>query len=58
LAYSNLLKANMDTLKKKAKETKTTGQTSTNLNNNVPSSPPPSASNQQKKIPTTPGKKK
>lgn len=66
LAYSNLLKANMDTLKKKAKETKTatTGQTSGNPNSNIPSSPTttttttPSVSNQQKKTPTTPGKKK
>jgi signal recognition particle subunit SRP14 len=58
LAYSNLLKANMDTLKKKAKETKTTGQSS---NSNVPSSPTTvtsSVSNQQKKTPTTPAKKK
>jgi len=64
LAYSNLLKANMDTLKKKVKETKTTGQTSTNSNSNVPSSPPlpppttTTVSNQQKKTPTTPAKKK
>jgi len=64
LAYSNLLKANMDTLKKKVKETKTTGQTSTNTNSNVPSSPPlpppttTTVSNQQKKTPTTPAKKK
>ncbi|CAF0907560.1 unnamed protein product [Rotaria sordida] len=39
LAYANLLKANMDTLKKKAKENKTTGQTSTNTNSNAPLSP-------------------
>jgi signal recognition particle subunit SRP14 len=64
LAYSNLLKANMDTLKKKAKENKTTGQASTtNPNSNIPSSPTtaaasPSVSNQQKKTPTTPAKKK
>ncbi|CAF1221115.1 unnamed protein product [Adineta steineri] len=69
LAYSNLLKLNMDTLKKKAKESKaaTTGQTSTNPNSNIPSSPIPTAassssstavSNQQKKTPTTPAKKK
>ncbi len=55
LAYSNLLKANMDTLKKKAKETKTTAQTSSN----IPSSPPPpTVANQPKKTPTTPAKKK
>ena len=36
LAYANLLKANMDTLKKKAKESKSTGQASTGQ---VPSSP-------------------
>jgi len=64
LAYSNLLKANMDTLKKNAKENKTTGQASTtNPNSNIPSSPTtaaasPSVSNQQKKTPTTPAKKK
>ena len=64
LAYSNLLKANMDTLKKKVKETKTAGQVS---NSNVPSSPTTtttaaaassSVSNQQKKTPTTPARKK
>jgi signal recognition particle subunit SRP14 len=60
LAYSNLLKNNMDTLKKKVKETKTTtGQTSIN----TPSSPTTttsssSVSNQQKKTPITPAKKK
>jgi signal recognition particle subunit SRP14 len=62
LAYSNLLKANMDTLKKKVKETKTTGQPSANPNSNVPSSPTTTASssisNQPKKTPTTPAKKK
>jgi len=58
LAYSNLLKANMDTLKKKVKENKTTGQSSANPNSNVPSSPTASASNQPKKTPTTPAKKK
>ncbi|CAF1983182.1 unnamed protein product [Rotaria magnacalcarata] len=66
LAYSNLLKANMDTLKKKAKESKATGQASANANSNVPSSPrmatnaasTSSATNQQKKTPTTPAKKK
>ena len=66
LAYSNLLKANMDTLKKKAKENKTAGQTATNPNSNIPSSPTatgtagatPSGSNQPKKTPTTPAKKK
>ncbi|CAF1048170.1 unnamed protein product [Rotaria sp. Silwood1] len=68
LAYSNLLKANMDTLKKKAKENKAAGQTSTNTNSNVPLSPratttttassPSSVSNQQKKTPTAPAKKK
>ena len=50
LAYSNLLKANMDTLKKKAKESKTTGSTI-----NIPSSPPTVST---KKTPTTPAKKK
>jgi signal recognition particle subunit SRP14 len=55
LAYSNLLKANMDTLKKKVKETKTTGQASSS---NIPSSPTTTGSNQQKKTPTTPAKKK
>jgi len=51
LAYSNLLKANMDTLKKKAKETKS-GQTTTTttLSTNSPTSP--TSSNQRKK--TTP----
>ncbi|UJR27098.1 hypothetical protein I4U23_008398 [Adineta vaga] len=62
LAYSNLLKANMDTLKKKAKESKATGQSSTtNPNSNIPSSPTPTSAtvvNQQKKTPTTPAKKK
>ncbi|CAF0818754.1 unnamed protein product [Adineta ricciae] len=63
LAYSNLLKANMDTLKKKAKESKTAGQASTtNPNSNIPSSPVLSsastAASQQKKTPTTPAKKK
>lgn len=74
LAYSNLLKANMDTLKKKAKESKSTGQASANPNSNVPSSPraqttattpaatttttTSSTTNQQKKTPTTPAKKK
>lgn len=60
LAYANLLKANMDTLKKKAKESKAAGQASTN--SNVPSSPvaaPTTAATQsQKKTPTTPAKKK
>ncbi|CAF1135498.1 unnamed protein product [Rotaria magnacalcarata] len=57
LAYANLLKANMDTLKKKAKESKATtpGQTSTSANHNIPSSP---MSTQQKKVSTTPNKKK
>ncbi|CAF3424579.1 unnamed protein product [Rotaria socialis] len=57
LAYANLLKANMDTLKKKAKESKATtpGHTSTSMNNNSPSSP---VSTQQKKASTTPNKKK
>lgn len=57
LAYSNLLKANMDSLKKKAKESKvitTSGQTST-ANSNNPSSP---VSAQPKKTSTTPNKKK
>ncbi len=55
LAYSNLLKANMDTLKKKAKETKTTAQTSSN----IPLSPTTTTvANQPKKTPTTPAKKK
>ena len=67
LAYSNLLKANMDTLKKKVKESKTTtGSTtsnitpsgSTNPNSNTPSSPSTSQQQQQKKTPTTPAKKK
>jgi signal recognition particle subunit SRP14 len=64
LAYSNLLKANMDTLKKKVKENKTTGQPATNPNSNIPLSPTTTAgattsgSNQSKKTPTTPAKKK
>ncbi len=61
LAYSNLLKANMDTLKKKVKENKSAGQTPTNPNSNIPSSPTAAAasgSNQSKKTPTTPAKKK
>ncbi|CAF2647199.1 unnamed protein product [Rotaria sp. Silwood2] len=68
LAYANLLKANMDSLKKKAKENKATGQTSTNANSNIPLSPrttttttvssPSSTSHQQKKTPTTQAKKK
>ena len=65
LAYSNLLKANMDTLKKKVKENKTTSQISTNTSSNVPSSPvtmkataSPSALHQQKKTSIVTAKKK
>lgn len=61
LAYSNLLKANMDTLKKKVKESKTTGSSTsnTNPNSNIPSSPTTTTTaQQQKKTPTTPAKKK
>lgn len=56
LAYSNLLKANMDTLKKKVKEGKTTGSTISN----IPSSPTTTttAAAGSKKTPTTPAKKK
>ena len=62
LAYSNLLKANMDTLKKKAKETKATvGQPSNaQASSHVPMSPTTAtaASSSSKKTPTTPAKKK
>ena len=64
LAYSNLLKANMDTLKKKAKETKATvGQTSNApASSHVPVSPTTTtttkAASSSKKTPTTPAKKK
>lgn len=60
LAYSNLLKANMDTLKKKAKESKTTGSTINNPTSNIPSSPTTASVSSQptKKTPTTPAKKK
>jgi len=64
LAYSNTLKANMDTLKKKAKEIKATASSAT-PNSNIPSSPTTTTTtttttggNQPKKTPTTPAKKK
>jgi hypothetical protein len=50
LAYANLLKVNMDTLKKKAKETKAAGQTMTNSAGTV-SSPTGNTSNSSKKVP-------
>ena len=61
LAYANLLKSNMDTLKKKVKESKTTGPTSNPPISQTPSSPTagatsPTGSNPAKK--TTPSKKK
>ena len=63
LAYSNLLKANMDTLKKKAKETKATGGQAGNAQatSHVPVSPTKTTTataTASKKTPTTPAKKK